>query len=541
MESANPNSNNNHLKGVASLSNEDVWAVGFYTDNKAGTFNTLAMHWDGRVWTITPTPNPPSSTNQLKKVIAISSNDVWTVGGHGQSYTLHWNGSSWTQVPLPAINNRGFTNVTNFVEDIAAVSSNDIWMVGAMDALNGGTWTLTLHWDGMEWTQVPSPNVPMPGGSAYSQGLDSVVALAPNNVWAVGYYRIGSVPHTLILHWDGTQWSIVPSPDGPTGNGWLHGIAAAGPNDIWAVGEYDKADFNSPGKALALHWNGANWSASVPPNPSPFGINPLKSVVGRGPNDFYAVGEFQTGSQGLNTFAVHWDGTSWTQVSSENPPGTGTGWNQLHDVARDRNGGLWTVGKKQASFGSPSYTLVQRANLGAAPLAMTGIVSRKTHGAAGTFDIPLPTTGASGVECRTGGVAGDHTIVFTFMNTLASVDSASVVAGTGNIRSAAIGADAHEYIVNLTGVANAQEITIALTNVTDSFGSNSASVQGRMAVLPGDTTGSRSVNSADISQTKAQAGQAATASNFRTDVNASGSINSSDISLVKSRSGTSAP
>ncbi len=41
-------------------------------------------------------------------------------------------------------------------------------------------------------------------------------------------------------------------------------------------------------------------------------------------------------------------------------------------------------------------------------------VSRKTHGAAGVFDIDLPLTGPPAVECRSG--AAGHTLVFTFRN-----------------------------------------------------------------------------------------------------------------------------
>ena len=41
-------------------------------------------------------------------------------------------------------------------------------------------------------------------------------------------------------------------------------------------------------------------------------------------------------------------------------------------------------------------------------------VSRKTHGAGGTFDISLPLTGTVGVECRSGGATGDYQIVLTF-------------------------------------------------------------------------------------------------------------------------------
>jgi hypothetical protein len=59
--------------------------------------------------------------------------------------------------------------------------------------------------------------------------------------------------------------------------------------------------------------------------------------------------------------------------------------------------------------------------------------------------------------------------------------------------------------------------------------------------LLGDTNANKAVNSSDISQTKAQSGTAATASNFRTDVTVSGLINSSDISTVKSKSGTAIP
>jgi hypothetical protein len=59
--------------------------------------------------------------------------------------------------------------------------------------------------------------------------------------------------------------------------------------------------------------------------------------------------------------------------------------------------------------------------------------------------------------------------------------------------------------------------------------------------LLGDTTADGFVNSADISQTKSQSGQAVGGSNFREDVNADGFLNSADISLVKSKSGTALP
>ena len=104
-----------------------------------------------------------------------------------------------------------------------------------------------------------------------------------------------------------------------------------------------------------------------------------------------------------------------------------------------------------------------------------------------------------------------------------------------------IDADAHNYIVNLTGVSNAQVITVSLTNVNDSAGNSSASVPISMGVLIGDTNGNGVVSASDIAQTKSQSGQAVDESNFRTDLNVSGSISAADIALAKSNSGTVLP
>ncbi|MBA2435943.1 MAG: hypothetical protein H0V54_12845 [Chthoniobacterales bacterium] len=55
------------------------------------------------------------------------------------------------------------------------------------------------------------------------------------------------------------------------------------------------------------------------------------------------------------------------------------------------------------------------------------------------------------------------------------------------------------------------------------------------------STADRSVNSADISQTKSRSGQTVDITNFRSDVTVDGTLNSGDIGLVKSRSGTALP
>ena len=166
------------------------------------------------------------------------------------------------------------------------------------------------------------------------------------------------------------------------------------------------------------------------------------------------------------------------------------------------------------------------------PLVLTEAASRKNHGF-GPLRINLPLTGNPGVECRSSG--GLHTLVFTFTNNVVSGD-AEVTSGTGVAGSPTFAGN--RMTVGLSGVADAQTITVTLSNVTDDFAQVLPDTAVSANMLIGDTTGNKSVNSSDVSQTKAQSGTVVSEANCRQDVTVDGSINSSDTALVKSRSGT---
>jgi hypothetical protein len=173
------------------------------------------------------------------------------------------------------------------------------------------------------------------------------------------------------------------------------------------------------------------------------------------------------------------------------------------------------------------------------PVQLTDAVSRKTHGAAGTFDVELPLTGSVGIECRSGGAGGNHTFVFTFTNNVVS-GNAAVTSGVGTVSGPPI-FSGNTMTVNLTGVSDVQQITVTLSNVTDCFGSVLPNTAVTAGMLIGDSTGNRTVNASDVAQVKAQSGSPVTSANFREDVNVDGVINASDIGLVKSKSGHSLP
>src|SRR5207244_11433121 len=162
-------------------------------------------------------------------------------------------------------------------------------------------------------------------------------------------------------------------------------------------------------------------------------------------------------------------------------------------------------------------------------------VSRKTHAFAGDFDINLPLTGSPGIECRSGGANGNHTVIISFANAV-TVGGASVASSDGQAMVSSFSYNGALVTVNLTKVTNQQTVTISLTNVSD--GTNIGNVSLPMAVLAGDTNADRFVDSADIAQTKSESGNAVTGSNFREDVNVDGFTDSADIALVKSKSGT---
>ena len=170
--------------------------------------------------------------------------------------------------------------------------------------------------------------------------------------------------------------------------------------------------------------------------------------------------------------------------------------------------------------------------------AVSFAVSRKVHGSAGTFNVPLPLValnGAIGVEDRVGS-AGVHQMVVAFSNPV-TVGGVSVTTGAGSLTS--FNASGGVVTINLVGVTNAQRLGVTLASVSD--GTNLGSLMVPMGILAGDTTGNGNVNATDVSQVKLQSGQPATGSNFRNDVNVSGSINATDVSSVKLKSGTALP
>ena len=102
----------------------------------------------------------------------------------------------------------------------------------------------------------------------------------------------------------------------------------------------------------------------------------------------------------------------------------------------------------------------------------------------------------------------------------------------------ASGNGTNSVAVDLTGVAAAQTINVAIFDLND--GTETTNLVIPMGVLIGDVNDNGTVNASDVSQVKTQLGPV-TAANFRADITPNGAINASDILQVKLHAGTSLP
>jgi len=339
----------NALYAVAAPAPDDVWSVGS---------NGLILHWDGTTWT--SQNGPGDYLDAFAGMAALAPNNIWVVGYRGDPHDsltktriLHWDGTAWAIIVSP---NVGTYSTVNRLLAVSARAANDIWAVGYYSNVRdiGAGQVLTMHWDGTAWTIVPAVS---PGSQ--DTVLDSVVALAPDNVWAVGQSTnakpLQATP--LIEHWDGTAWQVVPNPAPTAFTNNLTGIAARSAGDIWAVGTMiSNGNFHT----LILHYDGTAWSRV--PGVQGNGDTVLTAVAIGAGAEVWAVGMVESPDPtvaGLFDMLVeHWDGAQWSLVPSAPRPAATS---QDLKAMAVTGGGFWGVGISSTNTpqGTRGTTLVE--------------------------------------------------------------------------------------------------------------------------------------------------------------------------------------
>jgi hypothetical protein len=299
----------NTLSAVAARSARDVWAVGSYTTPGTFAFNAMIMHWNGASWRLATSPSP----GNLASVSIVSAADAWAVGsGPNGSLIVHWNGHKWSTVPAPT----SIQWTGSALTGVSAVSATDVWAVGTYDTNQTPEGqTLILHWNGSAWSVVPSPDP-----SLNASQLTSVSAVSAGDVWAVGdyctLYSGGCAVtswNTVILQWNGHLWSQVPSPN-PGSFSQFYGVSARG-GFPWAVGTTARG--NAPYYSLIARLNAGTWSHVRSPSITPI-FNFLYGVSATSSTDAWAVGydcvQGCGGDETDNAVLMHWNGTRWRML-----------------------------------------------------------------------------------------------------------------------------------------------------------------------------------------------------------------------------------
>jgi hypothetical protein len=281
----------------------------------------------------TDTPVPPSNTPTITRTPTQTNTPTATL-----TATPGCN-SRWGEYPIGAIGqNQGAPSA------LGLVSANNIWMASSYyNPATDAEETWTMQWNGTRWTRVLSPNK-----TSYNR-LTAISVLSANDIWAVGS-AFDTSRSTLTMHWDGTRWTIIPSP----GSAYLTGVEAIAPDDVWAVGYTDINTTTST--TFTMHWDGTQWSVVPSPNPNytpQFSINRLHAVAARSSNEVYATGGGMA-IDGQNAFALSWDGSQWSVISIPSSIQTGA----AYDVAIAPGGDIWVVGI--VSDGSRTEPLILR-------------------------------------------------------------------------------------------------------------------------------------------------------------------------------------
>jgi hypothetical protein len=334
------------LFGVSAASSRDVWAVGV-TQPPGGRARTLVERWRGRAWRTVPSPDRPPGSSFLNAVVALSATDAWAVGlsrspgGPARTLVLHWDGRRWAITASP---NAGPGD--NSLVSVAVASARDVWAAGYRDA-KGVYRSLVEHWDGDRWTVVRLPRLGDPGN-----GLNAVGAGAPGVVWAVGGSAGARGPsQPLILRLDGRNWSPVPAPVS-LHSATLAGVAAWGHGVTWVVGAMRSTGGD---RAFSLRSNGRRWRV-VPIDPRGALSADLNAIWAAAPDDVWAVGSSFDG-RWYRPLVEHGAGGKWSSVPALGMPGYDS---HLMAVDGLTGGELWAVGSASRSAGPQRVLILHR-------------------------------------------------------------------------------------------------------------------------------------------------------------------------------------
>lgn len=244
-----PSSSLGKITALSASSSKNVWAFG-----ATGKSTTYAARWNGATWTLNTIP---SAYYGVQDAVALSSSNVWAVGGDQTRTAMHWTGASWRKVTLPAT-----------ARAIAAVSSTHVYAAGTYQ-----NQPAVMHWTGSVWKLAATPKLPLPDPWAVGV-LNDIYAPSTSNVWAAGGFEWAcgedgdsTCDEPYLLHWNGKAWStkVFHQLDGYGAFSQVTGDGTYGAGGLWLM----RYNWDS----VFIHIAGDTVTTVTAPRPSGYDID----------------------------------------------------------------------------------------------------------------------------------------------------------------------------------------------------------------------------------------------------------------------------
>lgn len=143
-------------------------------------------------WTLDTLTNPRTDQSGRFDIWGSSETDVYTIGfvdaGGGEMW--HYNGGQWKSIPLH-INQGGFLTIPFSLNAIEGFSRTNIYAGGSNDVNYPVFQSLILHFNGIEWKEVNTPNVGV---------VINLTIIHINEIY-------GGSAGKSYLHFDGATWT----------------------------------------------------------------------------------------------------------------------------------------------------------------------------------------------------------------------------------------------------------------------------------------------------------------------------------------------
>lgn len=296
-----------------------------------------------------------STGNFMNAVAAPGPNEAWAVSESScpaSPCVLHWNGRAWSHVSIPG--------ASGFEADwVGASSATNVMVFGFRNGQNGA-----FRYDGSwHWVSAPSDISPLDGnrmllvgaGNAWAinnggsvdrwingtwrtatvpADLTSIDGSVKKGLWAVGSYRDFVHGLLTIYHLVGSTWTPVTMPH-PQTYAVTPAIGVESATSVWVAAAPPGTQINGTGgRIYLLHWNGSTWKQVTSP----------LSFKGQTPRPV------PDGHGGAWLGFEHWTGSSWVNTLTTAPKGLET--TQEVKVA-GTSGSYWAAGILFGTSGSP--------------------------------------------------------------------------------------------------------------------------------------------------------------------------------------------